>query len=43
MDPRLPIAEHILAKILENKFHVRVGICKFDDRGLLEVYSYVFS
>jgi len=39
MDPRLPTAEHILAKILENKFHVRVGICKFDDRGLLEVYS----
>ncbi len=39
MNPRLPTAEHILAKILEDKFEVKVGICKFDDIGLLEVYS----
>jgi len=39
MDPRLPTAEHILAKILEDRFNVRIGICKFDDHGLLEVYS----
>ncbi len=41
MNPRLPTAEHILAKILEDKFNVKVGICKFDDDGLLEVYSEV--
>ena len=41
MDPRLPTAEHILAKILENRYKVKVGICKFDDDGLLEVYSEV--
>lgn len=41
MNPRLPTAEHILAKILENRFRVKVGICKFDDDGLLEVYSEV--
>ncbi|MBD3155120.1 MAG: hypothetical protein GF368_00505 [Candidatus Aenigmarchaeota archaeon] len=39
MDPRLPTAEHIIAKILEDRFDVKVGICKFDDIGLLEVYS----
>jgi len=39
MDPKLPTAEHILAKILEEEFNVKVGICKFDDIGLLEVYS----
>ncbi len=41
MNPRLPTAEHILAKILENKFNVKVGICKFDNDGLLEVFSQV--
>ena len=42
MDPRFPTAEHILAKILEDKFGVRVGICRFDDKkGLLEVNSKV--
>jgi Ser-tRNA(Ala) deacylase AlaX len=41
MNPRLPTAEHILAKILEDKFDVKVGICKFDDIGLLEVYSHI--
>ena len=42
MNPKLPTAEHILAKILEDEFNVKVGICKFtDDLGLLEVYSKV--
>jgi len=42
MNPRLPTSEHILAKILENRFDVRVGICKFTDEvGILEVYSEV--
>jgi Ser-tRNA(Ala) deacylase AlaX len=39
MDPRLPTTEHILAKILEDRFDVKVGICKFGKEGLLEVYS----
>jgi len=40
MNPRLPTAEHILAKILEDRFDVKVGICKFtDELGVLEVYS----
>lgn len=40
MNQKLPTAEHILAKVLENRFDVRVGICKFtDDVGLLEIYS----
>jgi len=42
MNPRLPTAEHILAKILEDRFDVKVGICKFTDEvGTLEVYSEV--
>jgi len=42
MNPRLPTAEHILAKILEDRFSVKVGICKFTDEvGILEVYSKV--
>ena len=42
MNPRLPTAEHILAKILEDRFKVKVGICKFTDEvGILEVYSEV--
>jgi len=40
MNHRLPTAEHILAKILEDRFSVKVGICKFTDEiGTLEVYS----
>ena len=42
MNPKLPTAEHILAKILEDRFNVKVGICKFTDEvGTLEVYSEV--
>ena len=40
MNPKLPTAEHIFAKILEYRFNVKVGICKFTDEfGTLEVYS----
>ena len=42
MNSRLPTAEHIFAKILEDRFDVKVGICKFTDEiGTLEVYSEV--
>lgn len=35
---RLQTGEHILAKIIENKIPVKVGICKFyEDHGILEL------
>lgn len=40
IEGRLQSAEHILAKVLENKLHVAVAIAKFkEDSGTLEVNS----
>ena len=37
---RLPTAEHILCKILENMYEdIKVGIAKFDNKGILEIYT----
>ncbi|MFH1399494.1 MAG: hypothetical protein ABIG95_05270 [Candidatus Woesearchaeota archaeon] len=37
---RLQTAEHILAKVLEDKYNIKVGVCKFEpEQGSLEVYS----